>query len=245
MRVAAWQMPDVRDDVARAVSLVREYALEAGRGGADLVCFPECFLQGYDVRAERVAEVALDLRSAEFARLLEQLQALEPVVVVGLLEREAGAFYNTAVAVARGRVVARYRKTYLLSGERAIFAAGDESPVFDVAGVKVGINICYDLNFAASVAQAAAAGAQVLVCPCSNMLPRAKAEEWKQRHNEIRAQRAREQKLWIVSSDVTGERGDWISYGPTAVIDPEGAVVGQVPLLEVGMVTASIGGVAP
>jgi hypothetical protein len=43
-----------------------------------------------------------------------------------------------------------------------------------------------------------------------------------------------------VSSDVTGERDEWISYGPTAVIDPLGVVVAQVPLLKTGMVVAEI-----
>jgi carbon-nitrogen hydrolase len=46
--------------------------------------------------------------------------------------------------------------------------------------------------------------------------------------------------VWVISSDVTGERDDRISYGPTAVIDPAGNVVAQVPLLETGRVVAEI-----
>ncbi len=46
--------------------------------------------------------------------------------------------------------------------------------------------------------------------------------------------------LWIVSADITGERDGRISYGPTAVINPQGQVVAQVPLLEIGMVTLEI-----
>jgi predicted amidohydrolase len=242
MKVAACQLPGVYDDSRRALAVVKLYALEAGRSGADLVCFPECFLQGYDVRAERVAQVAIDLTSPEFERILEDLATLGPAVVMGLIEREGSAFYNTAVAVAAGRLIARYRKNHLLDGERSIFVAGQSATVFEVAGMHVGINICYDLNFSDSIERAAAAGAELLVCPCSNMMPRDKAEEWKTRHNEIRARHAREHGIWIVSSDVTGARGDRISYGPTAVIDSHGTVIDQVPLMQVGMVSAHIDG---
>ena len=41
--------------------------------------------------------------------------------------------------------------------------------------------------------------------------------------------------------DVTVARDGPISYGPTAVINPKGTVVAQVPLLEPGMVVAGIG----
>lgn len=197
-------------------------------------------MQGYDVRAEHVAEVAIDLRSTEFDHMLRDLERLQPVIVVGLIEREAGTFYNSAVAIERGKVVAHYRKANLLKREQQIFEPGDDSPIFDVAGIKVGINICYDLIFVESIRRAAVAGAELLACPCSNMMPRKMAEEWKPRHNEIRSRYAREQAVWIVSSDVTGERDDCVSYGPTAVIDPAGTVIDHVPLLETGMVVAEI-----
>jgi predicted amidohydrolase len=240
MKVAACQPPDVRNDWTRAISLICARTLEAERVGAHLVCFPECFLQGYDTRAEYVASVAIELNSAAFDDVLENLKSLKPVVVFGLIEKENSSFYNSALAIARGKVVAHYRKAHLLKGEQAVFEPGESAPVFDVLDVRVGINICYDLVFPDSVKRAADAGAKLLVCPCSNMMPRDLAEEWKSRHNDVRAQRAKEQGIWILSSEIFGERDDLISYGPTAVIDPRGNVVAQVALLEAGMVVAEI-----
>ena len=46
--------------------------------------------------------------------------------------------------------------------------------------------------------------------------------------------------MWLVSADVTGERDDKISYGPTAVLNPAGQVVDQVPLLTEGMLVIDI-----
>ena len=122
-----------------------------------------------------------------------------------------------------------------LTDSGLVFRSGVEIPVVDVDGVRVSVNVCYDLQFDEGALAAARAGAQVLACPCNNMIRRESAERWKQRHNEIRSARAREARLWLVSSDVTGERGGRISYGPTAVIDPQGRVLTQIPLLTEGI----------
>jgi hypothetical protein len=47
--------------------------------------------------------------------------------------------------------------------------------------------------------------------------------------------------MWLVSADVTGERGaTQIGLGPTCVINPAGNVVVQVPVGTIGMTTAEI-----
>jgi predicted amidohydrolase len=241
MRVAACQLPEIRNDMHAAAALVEHHAAAAARAGARLVCFPECFLQGYDSGVDFVANAAVDLAGGAFRRVLDGLKAVEPVLIVGVIERDGDSLYNTAVAIERGKVVARYRKTHLLKVEQAAFAAGSGPVTFDVDGMTVGIAICYDLNFGGLIGRTASAGAKALFCPCSNMMPRALAEAWKPRHNKIRARQARDHGVWIVTSDIVGEREDRVSYGPTAVIDPSGAVVAQVPLLEAGMVVAEIG----
>jgi predicted amidohydrolase len=240
MKVATCQMPETRNDLVAAMSLVNEFGAAAASNGARLVCFPECFLQGYELAPEQVADSAIDLSSKKFREVLNEFSSLEPVIVVGLIEREAHAFYNSAVVIERGHLIARYRKMHLLQGERLTFKPGVEPAIFQVDELKIGINICYDLNFSESIERNAITGAKLLVCPCSNMMPRAKADEWKLRHNEIRSRQAKEHGLWIVCSDIVGERDGRISYGPTAVIDPSGTVVDQVPLLDTGMVIAEI-----
>ncbi len=240
MRIATCQLPEVHGDVTRALTLMSVYSLEAERRGADLVCFPECFLQGYDIRPERIAGVAVELGSPIIDDTRRSLSAVQPVIVFGLIEKAGRVAFNSALALQGGRVIAHYRKTHLLESEARVFARGSGSPIFEVRGTNVGINICHDLSVSESVESAAASGVRVLACPCNNMLPRDVAEEWKARHNEMRSRHAKAHGVWIVSSDVTGERDQRISYGPTAVIDPQGTVIAQVPLQEAGMVVAEI-----
>jgi predicted amidohydrolase len=239
MRIAACQMEDVHGDVPRAISLIQACVAHAEREGADLVCFPECFLQGYGVETGHVRRSAMDLASAAFERVLQSLKSFKPAMVIGLIEKKRDAYFNSAVVVRRGAVVTRYRKTHLLEGEQGVFTPGDRYVVFD-AGVKVGINICYDTNFPEAARAVARAGARLVVCPSNNMMRRVTAEEWKHRHNEIRAMRAREVGVWLLSSDVTGHRDGRVSYGPTALIDPDGNVLAHVPLMTTGMVLADV-----
>jgi predicted amidohydrolase len=160
--------------------------------------------------------------------------------VVGVIERSGGRLYNSAVVLERGRVAGVYRKAHLTPGE-TIFDRGDEYPVFAVKGLSYGINICYDTQFADAAARIAGQGARVLLVPAQNMMRHRAAQAWKHRHNQIRAERVRETGMWLVSADVTGERGDThVGCGPTSVMTSSADVVAQVPFMETGMVIAQI-----
>ena len=240
MRLAACQTPDVCSDIEQALALIELNTVDAGARGAHLVCFPEAFLQGYVVEAAHVDRLAINLSSPKFAEILERLAHLEPVVVFGLFERDAGDLYNSAVVVRSGRLLGRYRKRHLIGSENNIFVPGAECPIFELGSLKFTINICYDMQFRACGTEAASAGARLLVCPANNMLTRRSAEEWKLRHNEIRSDHAGESGLWLLSSDVTGERAGRVSYGPTALINPRGVLVEQLPLMETGTLVVDI-----
>jgi predicted amidohydrolase len=172
--------------------------------------------------------------------VLAKLAEIRQMLVLGIIERSDSRYFNTALVVSAGRVVGAYRKRFLTAGE-AVFTRGDSYPVFDCAEVRFGINICYDTRFPQAASTVAADGAQVLLVPAQNMMRREKALWWQHRHNEIRACRARETGMWLVSADVTGQRDDSrVGLGPTCAIDPTGQVVHQVPTGTTGMIIAEI-----
>ncbi len=183
----------------------------------------------------------MSLDSDTFSAILRRLADVRPIVVFGLIEAEGDSIYNTAVVVGGGTVIGRYRKVNLLPGERGAFTPGNAFPVFEVDGLTFGVNVCSDTQIAEPAAAVARRGARVILCLANNMMKRESAEKWKDRHSEVRAVRAKENGVWLVSADVTGERDGAISYGPTCAIDPLGHVVQQVPLMEVGMVVVEIG----
>jgi predicted amidohydrolase len=234
VRIAAAQTPEFREDLEGALAYALDLATRPEAADAALLCFPEGFLQGYLTEESLARRHALDLASPEFAALLDRFPRTGPVLVMGLIEVEDGRLSNTAVVIDRGVLVGRYRKTHLLGGER-FFQAGDDSPVFEVAGLKFGINICYDTNFPQAARKVADGGASLLVCLANNMHARATSEAYRQVHNAARGERCRETGLWLVSCDVTGERDGRVCWGPTAVLDPRGEVVAQLPLEQPGL----------
>lgn len=234
IRIAAAQTLEYRNDVATAVSDAVEIAARAEAVGARLVCFPEGYLQGYLTEPGAARLAAIDLSSARFDAILQQFPAAGPTIVMGMIERQDDMLFNTAVVIRGGRLLGRYRKKHPLDGERA-FRPGSEAPVFEVDGLTFGIAICNDTNFPETAHQVASGGASLLVCCANNMMPRARAEQYRLVHNAVRGERCRETGMWLVSADVTGARGDRIAWGPTAVLNPAGDVVAQLPLDEPGL----------
>lgn len=239
VRIAAAQTVEFREDIDAALNCVTDVAARAETEGALLVCFPEAFLQGYLTDEAPARRNALDLASPAFAAVLNRLPKTGPMIVMGMIEVEEGRLFNTAIVVNHGAVVGRYRKAHLLAGEK-IFDAGRDSGVFEVGGLRFGINICNDTNFPAAARKVADLGASLIVCPANNMHRRETAEALKDMHNSVRGERCRETGLWLVSADVTGERDGRISWGPTAVLNPAGEIATQLPLDKAGLLVFDI-----
>jgi predicted amidohydrolase len=234
MRIATCQLPYLDHDVEQAVLTIIRYAEKADDEGAALICFPECYLQGYVHDPEDYRKVAIELSSDEFSRILSRFVDLKPILVFGLIESDGNKLHNTAVVVGKGKLLGRYRKRKLLKGE-SMFSPGTESPVFEVDGLRFGINVCNDLNFPECAATIAEQGAKLLVCPCNNLMSPANAELWKHKHQEIRRQRARETGMHLISSDVVGEWNGRVSYGSTSVIEPDGEIRSEIDFMREGM----------
>ncbi|MEM5477134.1 carbon-nitrogen hydrolase family protein [Pacificibacter sp. AS14] len=234
VRIAAAQAPEIHKDIPRALEFLHSTSERAKAKQAHLLVFPEGFLQGYIVEEQQAREVAIDLSSQRFLELLEKFPPSGPMLVVGMIELADEKLYNTAIVVKDQGLIGRYRKQHLLPREVA-FTKGKDLPVFEVHGLRFCINICYDTNFPTLAEQVSRKGAELIVCCANNMLKHDTAEKYKWLHNSVRGQRCHESALWLISSDVTGEREDYLALGPTAVLNPDGDVAEQLPLGQVGM----------
>jgi predicted amidohydrolase len=164
IKVAACQVPDVIGDIETSLRWIEDFADQAAAQEVSLVCFPECFLQGYVVEYEFAHQHAIELSSGVFSDIHDRLAALKSVLVFGLIERENNLLFNSAVVIDRGKLIGKYRKTHLFSGE-GIFYPGTTFPVFETEGLPFGINICSDSRFPSAAASLASQGATVILCP--------------------------------------------------------------------------------
>jgi predicted amidohydrolase len=178
----------------------------SGSVQADILCLPE----GITVvgNGKSYYEVGESLPGPTSKRLGELAKELKSYVVAGIYEKEGSVLYNTAILVGRdGRLVGKYRKTHLPREEwEAGICPGDDYPVFETDFGKVGLIICWDVQFPEPSRAMSRKGAEVLLLPI-----------WGGNETLARA-RAIENHVFLVSS----------SYDmKTFVVDPEGKVLAE------------------
>ena len=225
IRVGAAQVPDVQGSIPDTISVMKSSIAKALQEDVSLLCFPECYLQGYTREASSARTRALSLKEPAFLQLCEELSFPHICLIIGMIEIQDGHLYNTAVVLREGRLLGAYRKTYPQEG---IFQAGTQYPIVTIDGIRVGMNICYDANFPEAAGALGVQGVDLICCLLNNLLPHDVALRWKDRHLENLTARARETAAWILSADVIGHSETHHSYGHTALVNPEGQLLSQI-----------------
>ena len=165
----------VADNARRIATLVAQARDEFGAG---LVLFPELALSGYPPEDLLLRPSFLADCEAALQRIAAATRGI--VAVVGWPQAAGAVVYNAASVLRDGRVEATYRKrelpNYAVFDERRYFDVDpDGGPcVFEVDGVRVGLLICEDLWFPEPLAQATAAGAQLVLVPNASPFERDK-----------------------------------------------------------------------
>jgi predicted amidohydrolase len=197
-----------------------------------VIVLPELASSGYIFRdRDEAALLAESLDGPTVTEWGELAADLGVVVVAGLCERgEDGAVFNSAVVLDDSGLRAAYRKAHLWDTEKLVFEAGDAPPaVVTVAGVRLGVLICYDLEFPEWVRLAALAGAQLLCVPTN--WPRFPRPAGQRPMEVVRVQAAASvNRMFVAACDRVGaERGvDWV--GGSVIVDADGwPLVGPTP----------------
>ncbi|WP_030377299.1 MULTISPECIES: nitrilase-related carbon-nitrogen hydrolase [unclassified Streptomyces] len=205
----------------------KELALDAVRRArserADIVVLPELTTSGYVFAdADEARRTAITPGDAFFTDLTRLLAGTRTVVVLGFCEDGGHALYNSAAVVDADGVRAVYRKTHLWDRETLFFTPGERmAPVVTTPHGRIGVLICYDLEFPEMPRRLATAGADLIAVPTNWPLEEHPAGE---RPAEIvQAQAAaRANGVYIACADRGGtERGQAWTQG-TAVVNQYG-----------------------
>ncbi|MBW4042377.1 MAG: hydrolase [Acidobacteria bacterium] len=226
-RVAAVQLAPVVGDldgnVDRAAAAVERSVAE----GAQIVVLPELATSGYVFETpEEARSLALRPDDEVFGRFAAA--AGDATVVAGFAELGEDRVSNSAALLDASGVRAVYRKVHLWDQEKRFFAPGDaRPPVVETPFGRVGVMICFDLEFPEWTRIAALAGADLLAVPTNwPLVPVSHGE--RPPEVQIAIATARMNRMAIVCADRVGvERGvDWT--GGTSVVDADGALVARV-----------------
>jgi predicted amidohydrolase len=221
---------------------------EAAAAGARLVVLPELCDSGYVFgdNADRATAEARSLASPAGDNVtLRQWQGLAAdhglVIVGGFCELGAsGRLYNSAAVVDASGTRAVYRKAHLWDKEKLVFTPGDAPPpVVDLGFGRVGVMICYDLEFPEWVRLPALAGADLIAAPVN--WPAAAHPAGERPAEVIKAQAgAATNGVFVAVADrCQDERGvSWV--GGSVIVGPGGyPLAGPVLADRPGVLTAS------
>ena len=195
-------------------------AIHACPPGTDLVVFPETQLMGFPSESN-VAELAEALDGPSLSAVREAAKARNVGVVVGLAEAaDDGRFYNTTVLVTAEGIALKYRKTHLWASDRGIFSPGDRYATALFKGVRVGLLVCFDIEFPESARALGQLGVELILVTNGNMDP------YGPTHRTAISGRAMENQAFAVMVNRVGEGdGGLVFAGGSAVVDPYGQVL--------------------
>ncbi|HZD58032.1 MAG TPA: carbon-nitrogen hydrolase family protein [Anaerolineales bacterium] len=207
----------------------------------DIACLPELFSTAYNLEAlgERIFELAEPVPEGETIQTLSALaREHDLAIVAGIIEQVpaiTGIIYDTVVLLnRRGEFVGRYRKSHLYPAEHRYFRPGDDLPVFDLDGLRVGVAICFEAAFAPIFTTLALRGAQIVFNPSAVPVGFAYLQDLRT------PARAQDNQYFVAATNHVGVEGDVTYCGRSQVADPKGEIIALAPTDQEGVFVAEL-----
>lgn len=225
MRVALVQFAPKLGEVQANTETMIRLVDDAASKGAAIVIFPEMSDTGYHPSVfERFAQ---PWPGEVYNALQDAARSHSIAILSGLSEKSGEEVFNSLVLFsAEGEELAKYRKTHLFSPapvfEHEYFVAGSAFEVVELAGVSIGLSICYDLRFPEMYRCLSEGGAEVLINVAA--WPRKRADHW----DWLTRVRAVENQAFFLGVSSVGEgEGDTLN-GNSRVVSPRGELLGSL-----------------
>lgn len=173
--LALFQGIAINKDVKANLRKMRETTIKAKEAGANIIVFPELFLTGYYLKADDMKEAAQESNGAAFKELAALAVETGVAILYGYPERGVDTkggpvYYNSAQLIDKnGQSILNHRKVHLWiddDGWEKVFTPAEKfSDVIDFCGFKIGVLICFDIEFPESVRTLALRGANLILAP--------------------------------------------------------------------------------
>ncbi|CAI8961388.1 (R)-stereoselective amidase [Pseudomonas sp. IT-P12] len=218
MKVELAQLAGRDNDTA--YNLERALAAIAGcAADTHLIMFPESHLMGFP-SAATVAAVAEPLDGTSVSAIVAAARERNVAVVIGTAENDNGRFFNTTLLITPEGIALKYRKTHLWASDRGVYEAGDRYATCLWNGVRVGLLICYDIEFPETARALAQLGAELLIVTNGNMDPYGPTHR-----TAIMARAQENQAFAVMVNRVEAGDGGLLFAGGSALVDPLGTLL--------------------
>lgn len=194
-------------------------AIAACDSDTRLIVFPETYLMGFP-SIDTVAQVAESVEGPTVQAVQQAARQQQIAVVIGFAENDGGKFYNTTLLITPDGIALRYRKTHLWPSERGVFQVGDRFATCEWNGVRVGLLICYDIEFPETARAIAQLGADLIIVTNGNMDPYGPTHR-----TSIMARAQENQAFALMVNRVGAGTGQLVFAGGSALVDPFGTLL--------------------
>jgi N-carbamoylputrescine amidase len=196
----------------------------ARKQGAGLVCFPELNVTGYSNRPE-IKDSAEPIPGPA-SQCLQQMARTEHIVILaGMAEKDKkGRIFASHLVMTPQGISGIYRKLHIAPSEKGLFSPGNKVPLFDIQGIKFGIQLCYDAHFPELSSRMAVDGAEIIFVPHASPrgTPQGKLESW-MRHLPARAF---DNSVFVVACNQTGKNRKGLEFpGISVILEPSGDIL--------------------
>lgn len=217
LRISLFQASAREETPAARLNWLDLAAERAAEEGSKLLICPELYLSGY-LAGENLKERAQKIDGDYLDRVGEIAMLHDIAIVYSYPELFQGKLFNAAGFVGSdGRLIAHHRKNHLPSEyENRWFIADQGIAVFDYAGWKMAILICYDIEFPETARQAALAGAELLI------VPTALAANWGFVADKLVPTRAFENGVFLAYVNYAGKEKNLAYFGGSRLVGPSG-----------------------
>ncbi len=223
IRIALAQINLTVGDIKGNADKIIDYIQKAKISDADIVVFPELAITGYPPEDLLLKPQFINdnLNALEVIK-----EATEDIVaVVGFVDLEDDIF-NAAAIIYDGEIVDRYHKVFLpnygVFDELRYFQAGTRYPVYEIAGVNVGVNICEDIWYPDGPYHfQALSGAEIIININGSPYSIGKAEI----REKMLSTRAIDNEIVIAYLNLVGGQDELVFDGHSMIIDQNGELI--------------------
>lgn len=235
--VAAVQCDVAFCDLQRNADAVIRTMAELNERQVDLGVFPECMLSGYCFESRQEAwgqSVTID--DPVFERFAAACSGGRLHVVVGFLLRENEQLFNAQALIGRAGVLGVYRKVHLpgLGVDRFVDRGTRDFEVIDVAGMRVGLAICYDSSFPETARVLSLLGADVIALSTNWPVAALRTAQ------VVPAARAMENHVYFVAANRIGTEREFAFCGTSSIAGPDGVMLAETATSEKTVLLTSV-----
>ena len=238
MRIGMAQINATVGDFKGNVQKILDVVVEAKTLGVDLLTFPELAICGYPPEDLLLKPQFIEENLKSLKKVINNSAGI--TLVVGFVDVKED-IYNAAAIIHDGKLAGVYYKVnlpnYGVFDENRYFRSGEDYPIYVIAGVNVGVNICEDIWYEAGLTLVQAyAGAEVIVNINASPYHFGKGNF----RERMLGARAADNVVIIAHNNMVGGQDELIFDGNSMVLDEKGRLIARGKQFEEDLIVTDL-----